>query len=265
MERSEETKTKYAHIVSEFILFLEDREIVDIRKVKTQHVQSFLEERTGSLKRNTKRLYAYAIRSFFNFLLKTEVIKKNPAKEIPVPKKERKAPSFLSREEVRKLINATESLRDRLLTKVFLFTGVRASEAVNITWDDISLETGVIRVLGKGGKERFIPIHPELKKDIKEMKKKDGSGYLFKSIRKKKLSRRRVRTIVAELGKKAGIKKKVYPHLLRHTFASHMAQSGVSLVELKDILGHEDISTTSIYLHATDRRLKKAVEMLSYS
>ncbi|MCB0727137.1 MAG: tyrosine-type recombinase/integrase [Ignavibacteriae bacterium] len=208
------------------------------------------------------------LKSFYKFLYKRKYIKKNYSSSLIFPKTEKKLPSFLSEKELDKLLGEkyfTEiSIPDKAIIELFYSTGIRLSELINLRIDNIDFTKKTIKVLGKGSKERIIPFGAEAEKamknylSIREIINVNGLDIFFMSNSGKKLYPMKVnRLIKKNLSKVSDLKKKS-PHVLRHTFATHLLDNGADIRAVKEMLGHESLSTTQIYTHITPERLKKA-------
>ena len=179
------------------------------------------------------------------------------------PKKEKKLPSFLNYNDLEKLLNTpnlntNKGQKEALIIEMLYSTGIRVSELVNIKLKDINRKDQTIIILGKGNKERYVYYGTKCKQllDLYLNNKKIESEYLFPNNHGKKLNDRTVRTIIEKNTKLAGLKIKVTPHTLRHTYATHMLNEGADLKSVGDLLGHENLSTTQIYTHVSNERLR---------
>lgn len=208
------------------------------------------------------------LKSFYKFLYKKKYIKKNYSSSLIFPKTEKKLPSFLSEKELDKLLGEkyfTEiSITDKAIIELFYSTGIRLSELINLKIDKIDFNKKTIKVFGKGSKERIIPFGEEAHKamknyiSVREILNVNGLEYFFLSNSGKKLYPMKVnRLIKKNLSMVTDLKKKS-PHVLRHTFATHLLDNGADIRAVKEMLGHESLSTTQIYTHITPERLKKA-------
>ena len=203
------------------------------------------------------------LKSFFKYLENENIIKTNPMLLISNPKKEKKLPNFLNYEDLDKLLNAPnlkteEGKRDALIIEMLYSTGIRVSEIVNIKINDINKSDNSIIILGKGNKERYVYYGSKCQNLLENYlaNKTINSEYLFPNKHGKKLNDRAVRTIIDKNTKIAGLKIKVTPHTLRHTYATHMLNEGADLKSVGDLLGHENLSTTQIYTHVSNERLR---------
>ncbi|RLF20007.1 MAG: recombinase XerC [Thermoprotei archaeon] len=185
-----------------------------------------------------------SLNAFFRYLVKEGIIEKNILEEVDRPKVARELPSSLTREDVRRLIEAAMDKRELLIVRLLYVTGLRVSEAASLRWEDVDLERGEIRVKGKGGKVRIVLVDRSTLALLKEMKRlcKDADLVIGLSVRS-------IQRIIKRLRERAGIKKKVTPHILRHTFATHLLEAGVSIRVIQELLGHSSLSTTQIYTH----------------
>lgn len=202
-----------------------------------------------------------AIRSFFNFCIRRKWIESNPAQAIATPRLERRVPAFLSEDEVGKLL-ATPALddalglRDRAILELFYATGIRVSELVGIDLEDISLDERMIRVRGKGKKERIVPFGRKAAGGVEaylrvrsEFPLKLGSSALFLNYQGGRITTRSVQRLVNKYFKAAALRLKISPHALRHSFATHLLNRGADLRVIQEFLGHESLATTQRYTH----------------
>jgi len=203
-----------------------------------------------------------AVRTYFGFLLAEGVIAADPTDRLDSPKVDRKLPEFLSREEVDRLLESPDEghplyWRDRAILEFLYATGVRVSELVELPLSSLDVEEGFATVFGKGSKERLVPVGgPALTamgrylRDVRpRLDRGDGNGRVFLNVRGRPIRRESIWSIVRAAAGRAGIQKKVSPHTLRHTFATHLVEGGADLAAVQELLGHADISTTQIYTH----------------
>ncbi|MFH1714610.1 MAG: site-specific tyrosine recombinase/integron integrase [Elusimicrobiota bacterium] len=266
---SENTRLSYSNDLRQFVAYLDEnnRELINIDR---QVGRAYLAELTtkGYKKTSLARKIA-VLKSFYKYLLAENIVKKNNFLYIRSPKQDIKVPTFLDKDEVIDLIEAPSdnslfSSRDKSIFEVFYATGVRISELVNIRYKDIDFLGESIKVLGKGNKERLIPIgrnslgivktyYDRLRQNMKGL----SHDYIFVNRKGGVLTARSVRRIVEKYIKKLSIKKKVSPHTLRHTFATHLINAGCDLRSVQEMLGHVNLATTQIYTHIDIERLKK--------
>ena len=214
------------------------------------------------------------IKSFFNYLVYEEKILANPTELIESPKLNKKLPDTLNINEIDKILNSIdlstyEGTRNRAIIETLYSCGLRVSELINITIQNLYLDVGFIKVIGKGSKERLVPIGSSAIKHInvylknyrKSFKVIDGNeGFLFLNRRGKKLSRNMIFIIVKQLSIKNNIEKNISPHTFRHSFATLLIEGGADLRAVQDMLGHESITTTEIYTHLNKEYLREVVK-----
>jgi integrase/recombinase XerC len=212
------------------------------------------------------------LRSFFNFLQKKLKIKSNPALSLKGPKRKRRLPLILSQDQMKNILEPhlyeekAAGWRDRAIIELLYNTGIRLSEISFLRREDIDFQTGEIRVLGKGNKERIVPLgenasktlveYLDSKNKVSSLKNKE-TDYLFVNKYGERLSRRGIARIVKKYGAEVTEDQKTRPHILRHSFATHLLDEGANLLAVKEMLGHESLSTTQIYTHVSMDRLKK--------
>ncbi len=253
-----------------------------ISKITKYEVSEFLSDivltyDNSAVTRNRK---LYAIRSFFKFLQKREYIDNNPALTIESSKTRTTAePIYMKLKEAKKYIQVIKEAdllnkkRDLAIVKIFLYAGLRVSELVELNVDDINYEDKSVKFYGKGNKERYVPLHSDTLKAIKEYlpvrnkietNDEDAKKALFLSTRGNRISPRSIQLFVKKYAKMAGIKNasKITPHKLRHTFATILYHNTKDIKVLQDLLGHENISTTQIYTHTDQKQKKEAIDGL---
>jgi len=243
----------------------------ELLNLKYEDIKKYLDSLSMDSARTVAH-YITVINSFYNFLVEEKDIKDNPCTNIVSPKLPKKLPNYLTEEEVDKLLNinlVTEyDYRNKAMMELLYASGLRISELCNLKLTDIDLHNNIVRVFGKGKKERIVPISNIATKylDIYINKYRniilnnDISDYLFISNAKKNISRQGFFKIIKSECKKAGITKNVSPHVLRHSFATHLLKHGADLRIIQELLGHEDISTTQIYAHLVNEKLKDDYE-----
>lgn len=203
------------------------------------------------------------LRSFFRFLTREGLIKNNPAASLMSPKLDKHLPQFMTEDEVRLLIDQAvfedeRGLRDRAILETFYSTGMRISELVGLNKDDVDFISNIVKVRGKGKKERLAPIGDTALKVLRKYlaKRNDRDNAVFTSCRRRRITDRAVRNIVKKYLDAASIKHGVSPHTLRHSFATHLLNRGADLRSVQELLGHANLSTTQIYTHLTTDRIK---------
>lgn len=264
---SDETIHSYSIDIEEFLDYI-NSECINICEVGYDVVKAWLihlDEKKN--KSTTVSRKISSLRGFYKYLINNKVIDSNPFSLVSLPKKERHLPRFFYYNELEEMfqvpkLNTALGQRDRLLLEMLYATGVRVSELVNIKVSDINGEE--IKVLGKGNKERIVEFG-DYAESILELYLNEGykslnvkkSEYLFLNNRGGKLTTRGVRYILDNIINKTTIDKKISPHMLRHTFATHLLNEGCDLLTVQELLGHESLTATSIYTHITDDRLKE--------
>ncbi len=268
---SKNTIEAYGHDLNRFLNYLTAHGIDDVSNIGKYDIRSFLvylKRSRLSIKSIVRNLVS--IRVFFRFLVQEGVLERNPAEELDSPKIDRTLPEILTLKEIELLLNQpnTETMlgiRDRAMLEMLYATGMRVSELTRISIDQVNLEGGYVVLFGKGSKERIVPLGKEairwlelyLRDVRKRFDKKKESRFLFLSQWGKEMSRQQFWKNLKEYGRRAGIQKRITPHLLRHSFASHLLERGADLRSVQMMLGHVDISTTQIYTHVSGERLKQ--------
>ncbi len=254
-----------------FFQFLRDKGIDSLKEVDRHTLRDYLSElmEKGFVKASIARKLS-AIRSFYRYLLREEIISTSPAATTSSPKLDRRLPSFLTIGEINRLLEAPDlstpqGLRDRALMELLYASGLRVSELVSLNLEQVNLETREIRVWGKGSKERMVlmgepaarALTDYLNQGRPELLGKKGNNALLLNRYGKRLIERRVQRILEKYTNVAGIGKRVYPHMLRHTFATHLLDGGADLRVVQELLGHASLSSTQIYTHVSKSQAKK--------
>ncbi len=264
---SRNTINAYATDLKKYLLFMKEKGR-KVAKADKPDILNFLELlRSDAYTISTVCRYISSIKSFYKFLLLEKVIQDDPTENLQTPKKWERVPKALSVSDVKDLLGAKFSvktaLRDSSMLELLYSSGLRVSELVNIKLGDIHFDAGFIRVLGKGSKERIVPVNLRALEKIKDytekerpaILKKKQSTYLFVTRNGRPMTRQRFWQTLKALGKQAGIE--LSPHTIRHCFATHLLEGGADLRSLQKMLGHSDISTTQIYTKVTTDRIKK--------
>jgi integrase/recombinase XerD len=240
---------------------------------------------TEGVRAYTDRLYAAGLesrsiarhlstlRSFYGFLLREGKITVDPTALLPQPKQWRNLPKYLNRDEVDRLLAAPDlskptGVRDHAMLETLYATGLRVSELCELQVSDFNPEMGIVRVIGKGNKQRLVPVGRSALAAVAVYQKTArlallrgrGSGYLFITARGSRLTRQAFWKLLAGHGRKAGIFQRLTPHVIRHSFATHLLEGGADLRSVQTMLGHADISTTQIYTHVMRARLRKTID-----
>lgn len=268
---SENTIQSYRRDLQQYAQYLQQVEqLATFNEVKRIHIIGFLQllKEKGRAQTTIARHIA-STRTFHQFLLREKMVDSDPSVHIETPKMERKLPKVLSMDEVEALIGTPKThtafgLRDKAMLELLYATGIRVSELVQLDVGDVHLTMGFVRCVGKGNKERIIPLGKMAQQAITAyldrgrnvLSRGKGEHALFLNHHGERLSRQGFWKILNKLAREAHIDKKLTPHTLRHSFATHLLENGADLRAVQEMLGHADISTTQIYTHVTNKRLK---------
>jgi len=261
---SPHTILNYRLDLADFAKFISESSIDKVDYLLLRKYLAVLKEKNLGARSVGRRLSA--LRSFFKFLTREGLIKTNPILMLSSPKLDKRLPQFLTEEETAKLIESAFAkneedqmgLRDRAILETFYSTGIRISELVGLSLDDVDFIGGTAKVYGKGKKERIVPIGDAALKTIRKylQKRKKQADAIFLNKSGKRIGTRGVRGIVGKYILSAGLKHGVSPHTLRHSFATHLLNRGADLRTVQELLGHANLSTTQIYTHLTTDKLK---------
>ena len=269
---SKHTLKAYIADIKEFGLVLKDMGLIsadngeiDFAHMDETPIRTFISRLYGKNKRVSISRKLASIRTFFEFLIRNGTIKSNPAKLVPTPKGEKRLPTFLTVDEVVKLVetpgseNVYES-RDRAILELLYSCGLRVSELVGINLNNLDLTSMSVKVLGKGNKERMVPLGSKACTAIKtylrqRLDLKPEDDYLFVNSRGGRLSTRSIDRIIKKYAAISGIPKNISPHVLRHTFATHLLGGGADLRAIQEMLGHKSLSTTQRYTHISIEKI----------
>lgn len=272
---SENTVMAYLDDISKLIIFLEEsKKNTDLANIESSDLHEFLVyiAKSGLNEKSQARIIS-GLKSFFKYLIIEEKIEKDPTELIEAPKLSRKLPEILSIEEIELIIKSIDvstnlGHRNRAILEVLYSCGLRVSECADLKISNIFANEEFIKVLGKGDKQRLVPIGKlalnEIDNYLKSFRnhiipKKGNNDYLFLNRRGSKLSRVMIFNIVKEACTLAGIEKNISPHTFRHSFATHLVEGGADLRAVQEMLGHESISTTEIYTHIDREYLREAI------
>ena len=267
---SKHTVSSYARDIQRFLVFLAQHKIDTIAKVdRSVILQHLIDLQHAGLSARSRARHLVSLRGFFKYLVIEKHLNHNPAQLVDLPKSGLKLPDVLSETEVASLIRAPDTakpsgLRDTAMLELLYAAGLRVSELITLKLQNVNLDAGFVRVLGKGGKERIVPIGSAARESIRAyvnegrlgLLKESPSPYLFVARAGKPMSRQGFWKLIKRYGSLAGITKKITPHMLRHSFASHLLEGGADLRAVQVMLGHVDIATTQIYTHVAQRHLK---------
>jgi len=256
------TVSAYKRDLTQLADYLEERDI-SLRRLDNVQIRGFMAQlHERRLRKSTVARKLAAIRSFLQFCIKQKWIAENPAKVVATPKQEKLVPSFLSEEEMANFLELPHSqrpldLRDKAILEVLYATGIRVSELVGINLEDINFQERLVRVRGKGKKERLVPFGRIAEESLKSylatrplfLKGKIGERALFLNYQGERITTRSVERIVDKYIRRTALKRKISPHSFRHSFASHLLSRGADLRVIQELLGHESLATTQKYTH----------------
>jgi len=252
-----------------FFVFLKQKPISEITYLD---IRAFLADlKMQGFSKSTMSRKLACVRSFFKFLARENVLTANPASGIATPKRDKRLPSFLNDDEILKLLEAPskstwEERRDKAILETLYSSGLRVSELVGLNHEDLDLGGGLVRIRGKGKKERIVPVGRMALSAIQTYMHKRSPKPCNEPIKKplyinrlgSRLTDRSIRRVILKYTKRIALNKEVSPHMLRHSFATHLLDRGADLRSVQELLGHENLSTTQIYTHVTTKRLKEA-------
>lgn len=268
---SQNTADAYRRDLTVFLGWLRAQGLSEWDQVTRYHISGFMHDQKnkniapGSIARRGS-----ALRTFFKHLKSEKIIAENPSVYLDTPKRQVRLPKDWSEEDVDRLLQSMSSpknagdYRNLAMVEVIYATGLRVSELVGLTLSQVDLENGFVRCRGKGDKERIIPLGGQASRRVQEylrlgrpkLLRQAAERGLFLNVRGKPLTRQWFWKMLKAKAKKAGIEKEITPHTLRHSFATHLLTGGADLRSVQEMLGHEDVSTTQIYTHMTDARLR---------
>ena len=269
------TIDNYERDVNALVSFIENNNIeATPLNIEKKSVEEFLYQEAKKKTATTQARRLSGLKSFFNYLIFESYRENNPADLFEAPKLGRKLPEVLTVKEIEQLLEQIDlshpqGHRNRAIIETLYGSGLRVSELVELTLSNVFFKENIIRVFGKGGKHRLVPMGAYAKKyleiyidEIRALQKIDSKGedVVFLNRNGKKLTRMMIFTIIKALLPKANIKKNISPHSFRHSFATHLLENGADLRTIQTLLGHESITTTEIYTHLDTKHLKKALE-----
>ena len=262
------TTISYKRDIVDYFAYLKKHFLSPLTITEEQITDYLWEKKLAKKSTSTIFRSQESIKGFYKFLFIEEYIKSNPADQLKSPKLEKYLPDTLSIEEVDKLLSTPniekiKGIRDKAILETLYATGMRVSELTELKTSDTDLDVGFIKCFGKGSKERIIPLGSKAIESIKnylKIRKINKSDSLFVNPSGKKISRISIWKIIKKSANLSGITKKISPHTLRHSFASHILERGADLRTIQEMLGHSSISTTQIYTHISIERLRKVYE-----
>jgi integrase/recombinase XerD len=268
---SKNTIEAYGHGLSRFLNHLKGKGVQEVEEISKFHIRGFLQAlKKKGLSTRTIVRNLVVLRTFFRFLIQEGILEKNPVENLESPKVTKTLPEILTLKEIEQLLEQPDpqtalGKRDRAMLEILYATGMRVSELTQLPIHQVNLEGGYVLLYGKGSKERIVPLGSEamkwvalyLKESRGMLAKGKESPFLFINRSGKAMSRQRFWKSLKDYARRALLRKRITPHLLRHSFASHLLERGADLRSVQMMLGHVDISTTQIYTHVTGDRLKK--------
>jgi integrase/recombinase XerC len=268
---SPRTITAYGRDLRNFLDWLSGQETGDPRRVSEHQVRAFVarRHRQGLGGRSLQRLLS-ALRSFYRYLLREGVVSHNPADGVRAPRSKKRLPVTLDPDLLATLLDfPTETpiaLRDKAMMELFYSSGLRLSELAGLTWDQLDLGNGMVSVRGKGNKQRLVPVGRMAREALLAWRREWaslaglGEPHVFLSLRGNPLAARSIQARIEHWARHQGLPQHVHPHLLRHSFASHMLESSGDLRAVQELLGHADISTTQVYTHLDFQHLAEVYD-----
>ena len=271
---SQNTIQSYLSDLKKLIKYLEIKNNNNLpHEIKVDIIREFLYLESKKIKASTQGRLISSLNLFFDFLILEKILIENPVEKIDYPKIGFTIPTTLTTDEIDLIIanarlNKNNGLRNETIIEVLYSCGLRVSELINLKISDLYLSEQLLKVIGKGNKERFVPISQTAKKLVVQYiefvrnsnkVKKGHEDTLFINNRGKKLTRIMIYTILNSISQEIGIKKKVSPHVLRHSFATHLIENGADIISIQKMMGHENIVTTEKYLHVRNKHLKESV------
>lgn len=263
---SQNTIDSYLKDIKKFICFIDNK---DLNKISKKDIINYLSNERNNKSDKTVNHDLSVLRNFFKFLELQEYISFNPTNNIEIPSHIKTLPKVLSIEEINMLLDIDlkdkYDYRNKAMIELLYSSGLRISELINLNISDVNLNENIVRIFGKGNKERIVPISGYASNYIKiyldnyrsSFIKNNHNTYLFLNSRGNKLTRQAVFKIIKQIAIKKDIKTNFSPHTLRHSFASHMLENGADLRSIQTLLGHSNISTTQIYTHISNNMIKK--------
>lgn len=256
---SKNTLLAYSTDVGGFLKYLSSYSIQPTKALRN-HIMEYLIDRADELSAKSIARLLAAVKSFYKFILLDDLIDLNPADDIDTPRLPSHLPEVLSVKEVEILMESPDNLKDKLLLEMLYATGMRVSELINLKVESIDFDEGWVNIFGKGGRQRFVPVGKNILQLIKKYiggKNLKPSDFLFSKTNRKTITRVGAWKIIKKYSRLAGLMKRITPHTLRHSFATHLLENGADLRAIQILLGHANIDTTQIYTHINRRSIKE--------
>ena len=261
----------YSRDIKQFIGYLKDRNIDNFNDVKKEDIELFLKDNMKKMEASSCRRKMVSIKGLFEYMINEDIIEKDVTSSLESIKMEKKIPNIISINQIKKIFDVIPyegmGLRDLAMFEVIYGAGLRVSELINLEVSNLYLKENLIKCYGKGSKERMVPLNIEACRCLidyfnevrVELINKPGSDkkYVFLNKYGKKMSRQAFNDMVNKYATQAGIDIKIHPHIFRHSFATHLLDNGADLRIIQSLLGHSDISTTQIYTHVSNKKLKE--------
>lgn len=272
------TADSYGRDLERFAAYLAEKKITDFGQVDKAVMFDYVTLlRSGKITRGKISDSSFSrmlstLRSFYHYLIRYKGVKVNPTRGLRAPKLNRTIPEFLTFDQMMTLfdsfdLNDPAALRNRAILETMYACGLRVSEVCSLTLAELDLNERILTVTGKGDKQRIVPFYKRLRtlltrylRDSRALYLKEEHGFVFVSQRGAPITPRAVQLILAQAGQDAGLNQPLHPHMLRHSFATHLLDNGVDLRTVQELLGHSSLSTTQIYTHVTVDRLKQSVD-----
>ena len=272
------TADSYGRDLERFAAYLAEKKITDFGQVDKAVMFDYVTLlRSGKITRGKISDSSFSrmlstLRSFYHYLIRYKGVKVNPTRGLRAPKLNRTIPEFLTFDQMMTLfdsfdLNDPAALRNRAILETMYACGLRVSEVCSLTLAELDLNERILTVTGKGDKQRIVPFYKRLRtllmrylRDSRALYLKEEHGFVFVSQRGAPITPRAVQLILAQAGQDAGLNQPLHPHILRHSFATHLLDNGVDLRTVQELLGHSSLSTTQIYTHVTVDRLKQSVD-----
>ena len=267
---ADNTLLAYRRDLKKYSAYLAKKGVKEAKQARREDISDFMyDQKKKGLSANSICRSLAAIKMFHRFLVRERLVAEDPTHLIDTPKIWKRVPNVLATAQIESMIDTVkgkgwQAVRDKAILELFYASGMRVSELLNLKVDNVNLELGYVRCVGKGSKERIIPIGRRACEAVrtycqtarKKLMKDKTTVVLFLSRLGRKISRQSIWKIIKNCGKKANIKTQIKPHTLRHSFATHLLEHGADLRSVQEMLGHSDISTTQIYTHVDKERLK---------